>query len=518
MVRKKERKDPAKELGVRAAKGTAIYTVGNITGSLIVLLLLAILARLLSPAEFGLYAIAIAFYNLLSAHFVFGTAMRKELPRSKDDKERQSGIISNGYYIAMPIAVAVAVAAVLLSGYVATGIYHNRAMAGQLEIASAMVVLYALFNMTLATLIAVGKTKKGTVLYLMYAIIQLIASVALVMLGYGVSGAIAGMGIGLIVPSAIGMLWVAQHIDWKFTNPSGSVMKGLAGFSAPVLASNVAQFAPTNLAILLLGVYASPLIVGNYNAAFRFGNFVSVVLASVSFVLLPIFSTAFSERSLSAKIGRIYNSSIYYTLLMLLPLLVYVVSVAHPLMFLLFSKEYALAPLYFIVIALGSALGIIGIYASNLQVGFGNTKLFMYYQLLAVAIQVALLFALTPLLGVDGVLLALFVISQVLIDIIYVYALYRQFRFRHEFARIARLIAPAAILVALLYPITLLLHNGDAALAVNLVLVVLLFPPLAALFKGVTGKELSFIRAATEGYGAGFIAKYILDYTQMFIR
>ena len=97
-------------------------------------------------------------------------------------------------------------------------------------------------------------------------------------------------------------------------------MKHMLDFSAPVLASNVATYVPPNLAILLLGVYASTAIVGNYNAAFRFGNFVSVILVSISFVLLPAFAKAFSDKDLSSKIGHIYNSSIYYSLLLLLPL------------------------------------------------------------------------------------------------------------------------------------------------------------------------------------------------------
>ena len=99
----------------------------------------------------------------------------------------------------------------------------------------------------------------------------------------------------------------------------------------------------------------------------------------------------------------------------------------------LFSSKYQSCTILLCCNSLGSTIGIISTYASNLQIGYGDTRRFMYYQLLAVAIQIVLLFALTPLLGVNGVLLALFVISQILIDIIYVYALYRQFSFKHEF-------------------------------------------------------------------------------------
>jgi O-antigen/teichoic acid export membrane protein len=405
-----------------------------------------------------------------------------------------------------------------LSGFIATSIYHNAALTGQLMLASATVILYALFNLTLATLIAIDKAKEGTIMYLLYAFIQLFAAVALVLLGYGVVGAIAGMAIGLIIPSIIGIFIIAKFLDGRFTRPSWTRTKELVDFSAPVLASNVALFVPTNLAILLLGVYASALTVGNYNAAFRFGSFVSVVLVSISFVLLPAFSKAFSDKDMASKIGKIYNSSIYYTLLLLLPLLVYAVSVSHPLMYLLFSSRYTLAPFYFAVIAIGSTIGIVGTYASNLQVGYGDTRKFMYYQLLAVAIQVVLLFALTPTFGADGALLALFVISQILIGIIYVHVLYKQFAFKHETGRVIRLVVPSAILLVALYFLTLALHNSMLALVTNLVAVIALFPPIVAVFGGVKRENVEFVREIGKRLKIQKPLNYILDYAEFFIR
>lgn len=511
-------KSSARNLGIKAAKGTAIYTVGNIIGSLAILLLLIILARLLSPSDFGFYAIAIAFYNILSGHFVFGTVMRKDIPQAEDDKNRVAALVSNGYVASLVIALAVSIVAMIFSNFIAVSIYHNAALSGSLQLASALVFLYALFNLTLATLIAVDKVKEGTAIYLMYAFIQLFASVFLVVEGYGVFGAIVGLGIGLVIPSFVGMYYLFRHIRGKLVMPDKKTMRHMIDFSMPVLASNVATYVPPNLAILLLGVYSTSIIVGNYNAAFRFGSFVSVILVSISFVLLPAFAKAFSDKKISSKIGGIYNSSVYYTLLLLLPVLVYVVSVSYPLMYLLFSSTYTLAPFYFAVIALGSAVGIISTYAGNLIVGYGDTKRFMYYQLLAVGIQVVLLFALIPSFGANGALLALFVISQVLIDILFMYALRKQFSFDQKFGQILRLAVPSVILMVLLYYATVFLHNSKWSLVTNLVAVIVLFPPLVAIFGGVNRENLAFINDIAKGLRMGAVAKYLTGYTEMFMR
>src|SRR5579864_2958601 len=151
MDTEEEIKSATRNLGVKAAKSTVIYTVGNIIGSAVVLLLLIILARMLNPSDFGLYAIAVAFYTLLSVggHFGMGTALRKELPQILDQKERVAKLISNSYVVALAVALVVSVVAMLLSNFIAVNVYHNPGLSGTLILASSLVFLYAFFNLTL---------------------------------------------------------------------------------------------------------------------------------------------------------------------------------------------------------------------------------------------------------------------------------------------------------------------------------------------------------------------------------
>jgi O-antigen/teichoic acid export membrane protein len=494
-----------------------IYTTGNIVGSLAVLLLLAILARLLSPSDFGLYAIAIAFYYILTSHYIFGVVLRKELPNSRS-RERASELMSSCYFVALAIAFAVAVVAMLFSSSIAVSVYHNASLTLPLQLAAALVFFYVLFNVLLATLIAIGKVAEGTIMYLVYSFVQLFASTALVLMGYGIFGAIAGLGISLVVPSLLGMYWASSYIKGRFVRPTKAVIKRIMNFSAPVLASSIATQAPPNLAILFLAAYTSSAIVGNYNAAYRFGNFINVLLLAMSYVLLPAFSRAFSSKSLASRISYIYNRSIYYTLLLLLPISVYAVSVSQPLIYLLFSSAYTFAPLYFALIVMGSAIGMVNTYASNLQVSYGNTKIFMYYQLLSVAIQIALLAALTPALGAIGVILALFIISQIVLDVIYVHALYRQFSLEHDSGQVGELVVSSVILLAVLYSVTMLLHGSGWALVANLVITVLLFPALAAFLGGIKRNNLEFLSDIAKSLRMSAIARYPIRFTELFIR
>ncbi len=505
-----------RELGIKAARGAAMYVGGNITGSLAVLALLILLARLLSPSDFGVYSIALAFYTLLSGTYIFGVALRKELPNVRS-RQMARDLVASTYAVALLVALIVSAAAMLSGGAIAVYVYRMQGLYLPLLEAAALVPLYALFNLALAALAGFGKTKALTVLYLIYAFAQLSASTAFVVMGYGVVGALAGLAISLAVPALLGLYLVAREAG-GFARPTKKTMRYVARFSSPLLVTSMANQGPPNFAILLLGVFATTAVVGSYNAAFRFGNSINVILLSASYVLLPLYSRTVSEKRLSGAAGKIYNDSIYYTLLFLLPLVVYVTPLSQPLMSLLFSSKYALAPLYFALIVIGSTAGMFNTYASNLVLGYGDTRRFMWYQLTAILAQLALLFALVPSFSAIGAIFALFIISQVLINLLYIYALDSQFKVKHRFNEVIRLTLVSALLMALLYGVATLLSSGYLALLVNLLLTVVLFPPLAALFGGIRKRNLAFIEDVAASLKIGKVVGYMARYTSLFVR
>lgn len=504
---------------VKTAKNGILYVVGQIVGSFSILILLSLLARLLKPSNFGLYAIVIAFYTLLGiiGNFGIGTALRKKLAET-ENKTKRSELISNSYFMAMAIALVIAIAGVVLSGSIAAYIYHEPSLATALQLASVLVIFWVFFNLTIAVLVGLEKVKEATIIDLFYSVVQPIAAVGLVVLGYGIFGAVTGIAISIVLGSVLGLFFLSKEIDNRIIKPTKKMIKELMEFSIPIATSNIALLGPPNFAILLLGVYATSAIVGNYNAAYELGNFVGIIFSSSTFVLLPVFASMFAKNDTKSKISSMYNGSIYYTLLFLLPVLAYVVGVAQPLMYLFFSKVYSMTPFYFSFIALGSTIGIIGAYAGTLIVGYGDTKRFMIYQVLIVIVELVLLFLLTPIFKGIGVLLALFLVGPIILDIIYIRALHRQFAFKQEFGKIVPLLIAAIITFAILYGVTFLLNQSKWALPVDLVLTILIYVPLAAIFKGITSKELEFLESISDSYKLDFIAKYIFDYAKFFIR
>ncbi len=517
-----EVQEDVQELGISTAKRGALYLFGKFSSSIVVLVLLIFLARYLQPAPYGLYSIAVAFSSLLGigGAFGIGTAFRKMLPEmKKDGHEKINDVISSGYLFASLMGLVIGIVGYLASGYIAVAAYGNPALTLPLQLASISVFIGVLFNLALAVLVGLYMVKEAAISNIVYSLVNLFASVGLVLLGYGVAGAVAGMVLGLLAGALIGMVYMALRKGHRFTMPKRNVLKGLTKFSTPVVASHVATLGAQNFAVLFLGLFATASIVGNYGAAFKLARFIELSITSITFVLLPAFSVALSEKNSAHRIGSIYNKSLYYTALLLFPLVAYMAATAIPWMHLLVSSQYTFAPQYFAFIVVGMALGLIGAYAGTLIIGEGDTKRFMKYQLIAVVVQVALLLALTPEFLALGVLIALFAVTPIVLDVIYMKALEEQYKFKHELKAFLIIAAVSVILGLVMYYASMLLNQGRLAIIADAVLAILAFPPLLALTKSIKKENLEFLgRVGSKMKPAKPIIDLGVRYTAFFMR
>jgi len=518
-----ETSEEVQELSLDTAKKGVIYIGGEIATSVVTLILLIFLARFLQPSLFGLYAIAIAFNAILgiASNFGVGTTFRTLIPKMKMEKEKEKidEMLCNGYFVALVLALLLTIAGMIASPYIANNIYHNSALVLPLELASIAEFFTVLFNLSQGAMVGLGLVKEATIANGVYSVLYLVGSVVLVLLGYGVTGAVAGLVVGLVLASVPSIYYIVKDTKLKLTGLRKQVMKKVTEFSVPIVTSYVATQGAQQFSVLLLGVYAAATVVGNYGAAFKLARIIEIVTTAITFILLGAFAEALAKRQTSKKIGEIYNGSLYYSALFLFPLIAYAISVAQPISNLLFSSIYTTAPLYFAVIAFGMALGLIALYAGTLIISSGNPKKFMKYQVSAVIIQIVLLLVLTPLYQAIGVLIALYLITPILLNILYMKALEDQFKFKHAFGQLIKITILSVVIGLFLYYAARAMHESGWTLVLNAVLMVAVFPPLAAWTKTVTKANLEFIKHT----GARLkqlktIIDLLVGYTYIFVR
>ena len=514
-----EEQEDLQTVGSATASGGTIFISGKVAAAVANLIILVFLARFLAPVEYGLYTIAISFAFALGmgGNFGLGTALRKLLPSEKG-KERHSMLVYNAYLVAGVGSAVISVVGIALSGAIATYIYGNPSLALPIALGAASVFLSVLLNLATASLVGFGKVKGATYGIMSYSFMQLFATVSLVLLGFGIVGAMLGLIIGTLVGFLVSFAYMLSSISYRHMHFSREASKSMTKFSIPIVISNVTQTGAINFGILFLGIFATASIVGNFGAAYRLGKFIEVLLTSATFVLLPAFSKIISDSKMSAKVSSAFNNSVHLSLLALVPISIYIMATALPAVNLLFSHKYVYAPFYLSVITLGLLITVVGTYAGTLLIGYGDTKKFMKYQLAFVAVEFALIIALVPFIKAAGLLIALFLIGPIALDIMYVYMLSKQLSISMRFGQITRLAVAALALFAVLYAAAYIVHESEIAIAINLVLLVLLYPMLVGATGAVDRNTIKLVESVSGKIPGRSIIMLLLRYTGMFVR
>jgi O-antigen/teichoic acid export membrane protein len=510
---------PEEPQKARIARDGIIYVTGQMVGSVAVFITLIILARQLHPAELGLYGIAIAFYTLLGlfSTFSLGTALRKKLAEDRG-KEGRMKLVSSAFSVALSFSLIIALVGVCVSGIAATQIYHPPQIADALVLASLLAVFWARFNVTISILVGIGRVKESAIVDVVYSVIQLVAAPVLVAMGYGIFGAVAGLGIGLVCGTAVGVLYIVKDLRIEKASVEVSTMKEIVGFSFPVFVSSLALQGAYNLGILLLGTFASATVVGNYYNAYKLGSLFVIIINSMTFVLLPTFSAVASKKTRRRQMGPLFNRALYFSVVILAPVVAFVAALSRPIIFLFFSKAYALAPPYLAIMSFGIVLGIVWNYANVLFLGIGDTKSVVKYQLLAAGIQVLLLAVLTPLFGIAGMLASLFVVSPVLINMVYFRVARQKLSVHAQLGKPLRAAIAAVALFLVLYGITAAMNYRYLSIVAGIVAALALYPPLVSLAGGLAKKDIKSLR---EVFGTKMVAApflRVLDYAALFVR
>ena len=510
----------AADFSINAAKNTIIYTLSKLYSSLLAFIAIIFLARYLGVTDFGVYTILFSFYVILGigGSFGIGTAFRNKLVH----KGAVNSIIINGYFIAIIFGVVVSIAGLLMSSYMAS-LYPQALMVHSnllflFEFTSIILFFFVLNNITISALVAVDKTKQASIANIIFASLQLTSIIILVLLGYNVFGALFGMMLGVISSFLIGFGFLLKAVKLKFIMPSKAILKNLLSYSFPVMVSNIAVLGVSSFSVIYLGIYVSSFVLGNYSAAFRFARIIETLILSTTFVLVPMFSNAFKDKNLKARISSIFNNSLYYMLLFILPIIVYLISSAVPLSNLIFSQQYSIAYLYFQIMILGFGLLAITNFSVALFVSYGDTKKFMLYQLAIVIIELALFIIITPFFKIMGALIFLFFIAPLISNAIFLKALSSNFSVKLE-NKIIKLLAPSIILFAVLYLIATALRNAYYTLIINLILIVILYPLLLVKFKLLAQKNIDFIRKLTLKLPIiGNILNLLLRYVEIYLN
>lgn len=285
----------------RGARGGALSLLGQGLGMLIQLVGTIVLARLLTPSDFGLIAMVAVFIGIGQLVRDFGMPTAALQARSLTDQQQ-----SNVFWVTVALSSMVSVVLVVLSPLIAL-MYQEDRLVGILPALAGVLLLSGLqaqFRVRLA------RAMRFTIL----VVIDVTAKLA--GLGVAVITAIVGWGYWALVMQQVGTVlvtlgatvWASWWLPGRPRRGAGS--KNLVRSGAHNGIANAVSYAADNVDSLMIGLLWGSAPLGLYNRAFQL--FLSPVMAFFSpltSVVVPTANRAVTEgRSASDILARIQTA------------------------------------------------------------------------------------------------------------------------------------------------------------------------------------------------------------------
>jgi O-antigen/teichoic acid export membrane protein len=407
------------KIAEESARGSFSLMVGIAVSTIIAAVAVIVIARLLGPAGYGLYSLSfvlpalfasIADFGLSPALTRYGASLRSQREFSK-----LASMIGSGLLFNVVVSVVVSLLAFGLSAQLA-GLVLQRAGMGQLvALASVMILFQGLFSLSYNAFVGLDRMGKGAVMLVLRDITRVILSPLLIIMGFGIAGAIGGQVFGWALASLFGvsLLLVARRALQSMSSGielkegAASDIKMMLRYGLPLYLGSLVSTLLTQYQNIVLAFFTSNTEIGNLNAAVNFGALIAIIATPITTALFP----AFSKLDLQSKkqdLKRMFELSVRYTSLLILPAAIGVATLSRDLTRVVYGAAYSFASTYlmlyisvFLLTGLGSQV------LGNFFSGVGKTR-----ETLKIAlVQLALFLVAAPVMAwlyrVPGLIVAL---------------------------------------------------------------------------------------------------------------
>ncbi len=315
-------------LGTKTLR-SAFWAYGSyVGGRLLVLVSVAILARVLVPEDFGLVALALTFTALLETFRDFG--LSQALIVSKEDElETKSNTV---FFYGLGIALCGMIITIALSPLIARFFDEPEVMPLLLAL-SLNFPLRALGQTHNALSQKSMNFRARTAAELSDVTFRGIVGVTLALLGFGAWSLVWGQLVGALVFAIV--LW--RLIPWRPSfRGQRSHAKELFTFGGTLTGVDVLHGLTTSADSLIIGRVLGPTSLGFYSIGFRLPQLMVVNLSvTAAIVLFPAYTKVEGERLRSA-----YLQSLRYTLVVAAPLAAGLIAMASPIILGLFGDQW----------------------------------------------------------------------------------------------------------------------------------------------------------------------------------
>ncbi|RLI97786.1 MAG: hypothetical protein DRP00_03460 [Candidatus Aenigmatarchaeota archaeon] len=412
----------ALQMGKTSAVGSFKLFIGIVSSTIIMAIGTIILARLMTPEEYGLYSVALipSYTFILLRDWGINSAIIKYVASSREQKREDQipQLIAAGFLFKIIIGLGLSIILAVFSFFVASNVFNRPEASSFIAITSITIIAGALLTTSQSAFIGFERMEFYSLTSICQAFFKTLTSILLVLMGLSVLGAVLGYTISYIIGGLIGVviLYVAllRKIKPKSLHRSSltKTLKKMLHYGAPLSMTNIILGLLQQFYAFLMAIYCTDRLIGNFKVASQFATILTFFTFPISTVLFPVFSkiNPHNERKL---LQMIFTSSVKYATMILVPITLMVMALSKPIVSTLFGEKWTYAPLYLTLYIVNYLFVMLGsLTLSNLLAGIGETKMQLKLSLITLTIGIPLSLVLIPSMGIIGLILTITVADK----------------------------------------------------------------------------------------------------------
>ena len=480
-----------------------------------------VLARLLSPSDFGLYTIALTIPNLIQNFRDWGTSyaiVKYSAQYHSENKESKvKEIIFSGLIFQTVLGIVLTVVTFLLSDFLAASLFQRPDLGYLIQIVSLSLLSGSFISLVQtkagtstsaaqAAFVGLEKMEYNSVTLLILSIIRTVLTSVFVIIGLGSFGAVVGYTLSLLLAGSTSVLLISVIYSELPKKPISELkilsnIKFMLHYGFPLSIATIVQGLLLQFYLVVLAVFASDAVIGNFSVATNFVVLITFFATPVTTMLFPAFSKLSAEKD-GEDLRNIFRFSVKYGAFLVVPVTFLVICLSQPAVFVLFGSQYSSSPLFLSLLAityLYSAFGFLSV--TNLLNGQGQTRLNLKLTLLMGLIGFPLGFVLISQFEVIGLILTI-LIAEIPSMIVGLYWIRKNYGITIDGLSSVKILLSSAVASSLTYVVvTHLAFDSWITLVVGVTIFVPLYVLASLLTRTVTLADVNNLRDMTKSLG-----------------
>lgn len=370
---------PKDNLKQKAASGMIWTAIQKYSTMVIQFISGIILARLLTPDDYGAVGMLAIFMSLAEVFIDagFGSALiQKKNPTQTD--------YSTVFYFNIGMS-AILYAILFFSAPAIATFYRMPILCKVLRVQGLILFIYA-FNIIQRTQIRKNlKFKKLSWIAVATSIISLIVTVTLAYMGCGVWTLVTQNLIGALIPCIFFWIITDWHPTWEYSWKS---FRELFGFGSYMFLTHLLTTFSQRITGLLVGRWYDPATMGYYSKASTTSKYATLSVSGVMIqTTYPLYAAVQDDKERLINMVKRITSTLAY---IAVPMLALLILIAKPLFVLLYSDRWLACVPYFQILCIGGMAGCLQSVNQQTVSAIGKSKVFFIWTVVKQGVGIAL--------------------------------------------------------------------------------------------------------------------------------